>query len=76
MFFKGKHLWLASFAVPLGNIIVGIEIAVINSLPFDAAVIATLGIFLGEFVVVCLIGVPLFKWLMKNETFKELVLNI
>ncbi len=74
--FKGKHLWLASLFVPLGNIIVGIEIAIINSLPFDAAVIATLGVLFGEFVVVCLIGVPLFKWLMRNETFKELVLDI
>lgn len=74
--FKGKFMWFASLCVPLGNIIVGIEIALINSLPFDAAVLATLGVLLGEFIVVSLIGVPLFKWLMKNEKFKEMILDI
>ena len=31
---------------------------------------------LGEFVVVCIVGVPLIKLLMKNEKFEELVLDI
>lgn len=74
--FRGKHLFLASLSVPLGNIIVGIEIALINSLPLEAAILSTLSILFSEFVVVCLIGVPLFKWLMKNDTFKSLILDI
>lgn len=74
--FKGKHLWFASTMVPISNIIVGLEIVFINSLPWPGALLTILSVFIGEFVVVCLIGVPLFKWLMKNETFKELVLDI
>jgi uncharacterized membrane protein len=74
--FRGKYLWLASTMVPIGNIIVGLEIVIVNSIPWPGAILTILSVFIGEFVVVCLIGVPIFKWLMKNDTFKELILNI
>lgn len=74
--FKGHHLWLASLSVPFGNIIVGIEITLVNNLPLNAGIITTLGVLLGEFVVASLIGVHIFKWLMKNEIIKNLILNI
>lgn len=76
MLFNKKHLFVASLMVPLGNIIVGIEIAIINSFTLIPALLAILWVFIGEFVVVCIIGVPLFKILMKNERFEELVLDI
>lgn len=76
MLFKGKHLWLASTMVPIGNIIVGCEIVLVNNIPWPGAILTILSVFIGEFVVVCLLGVPIFKWLMKNDTFKELILSI
>lgn len=71
--FKGKHLWIASTMVPISNIVVGLEIVFMNSLPWPGALLTILSVFIGEFVVVCLIGVPVFKWLMRNDTFKELI---
>ena len=76
MLFNKKHLFLASLMVPIGNIIVGIEIAIINSFTLVPALLTILWIFIGEFVVVSIIGVPLFKLLLKNEKFEELVLDI
>ena len=75
MLFNKKHLFLASLMVPIGNIIVGIEIAILNSFSLIPALLAVLWVFIGEFVVVCIIGVPLIKLLMKNEKFEELVLE-
>ncbi len=74
--FRGKHLWLASTMVPIANIIVGLEIVIMNSIPWTGAILTILSVFVGEFVVVCLVGVPIFKWLLKNETFKELIMDI
>lgn len=74
--FKGKYLWLASTMVPIANIIVGLEIVILNDLSGIGALLAIFSVFIGEFVVVCLIGVPILKWLIKNDTFKELILNI
>ena len=76
MAFNKKHLFLASLMVPIGNIIVGIEIAIINSFSLIPALLSVLWVFIGEFVVVCIVGVPLIKLLMKNEKFEELVLDI
>ena len=76
MLFNKKHLFLASLMVPIGNIIVGIEIAIINSFTLVPTLLTILWIFIGEFVVVSIIGVPLFKLLLKNEKFEELVLDI
>lgn len=76
MLFNKKHLFIASLMVPIGNIIVGIEIAIINSFTLIPALLTILWVFIGEFVVVCIIGVPLIKLLMKNDKFEELVLNI
>lgn len=75
MLFNKKHLFLASLMVPVGNIIVGIEIAILNSFSLIPALLAVLWVFIGEFVVVCIVGVPLIKLLMKNEKFEELVLE-
>ena len=75
MLFNKKHLFLASLMVPIGNIIVGIEIAILNSFSLIPALLAVLWVFIGEFVVVCIVGVPLIKLLMKNEKFEELVLE-
>ena len=76
MLFNKKHLFLASLMVPIGNIIVGIEIAIINSFTLVPALLTILWIFIGEFVVVSIVGVPLFKLLSKNEKFEELVLDV
>ena len=75
MLFNKKHLFLASLMVPIGNIIVGIELAILNSFSLIPALLAVLWVFIGEFVVVCIVGVPLIKLLMKNEKFEELVLE-
>lgn len=74
--FRGKHLWFASTMVPLANIIVGLEIVIVNNMPWPGALLTILSVLVGEFVVVSLLGVPIFKWLMKNDTFKELILDI
>ena len=74
--FKGQHLWLASTMVPIANIIVGLEIVFMNNLPWPGALLTIFSVFIGEFVVVCLVGVPIFKWLLKNDTFKELILDV
>lgn len=76
MLFNKKHLFLASLMVPIGNIIVGIEIAIINSFSLIPSLLTILWVFIGEFVVVCIVGVPLIKLLMKNEKFEELILDI
>lgn len=74
--FRGKHLWFASTMVPLANIIVGLELVIVNNMPWPGALLTILSVLVGEFVVVSLLGVPIFKWLMKNDTFKELILDI
>ena len=74
--FRGKHLWFASTMVPLANIIVGLELVIVNNMPWPGALLTILSVLVGEFVVVSLLGVPIFKWLMKNDTFEELILDI
>ncbi len=74
--FKGKHLFLASIFVSIANIIVGIEISLVNSLPLNLAILNTLNIFISEFIVVSIIGVILFKTLLRNEKIKDLLMNI
>lgn len=64
---KSKNLFIASLwpslFIPL---IVGLELYVLQELPFITTVPF---ILIGEFVVVTLIGYPLFKLTMKNEKF-------
>ncbi len=74
--FKSKHLFIASLFVAVANIIVGIEISLVNSLTLNLAILTTLNIFISELIVVSFIGVPLFKVLMKNDKFKDLIINI
>jgi len=63
-------LWIASLGALIGTPLIGWMLYSVLGLPFVAS---TLWVMLGEFVVVTIIGVPLFKVLEKTKTFKEIV---
>lgn len=68
-----KRLEPASLIPSVVNgIVVGLELALVYDLPI---IITLIEVFVGEFVVVSLIGVPLFKALENNEGFMR-VLNV
>lgn len=67
---RTKNIWLASLWPSIVNgVIIGIMIYYLGFVPEGFGVIAAIGfVFIGEFVVVTLIGVPLYKQLiMKQE---------
>ena len=61
-----KKAWLGVIWIPVANILVGIEIALINHLTFGAAVITTLWVMLGE-VVVAALGLGIYYLLRKKK---------
>ncbi len=66
-----KNLEISSLFPSISNgIIVGLELALVYELPIIYTMIT---VFLGEAVVVSLIGVPLFKSLQQNEGFMEVL---
>lgn len=73
---KIKNIWIASLMPALSAVIIGAEIVFVSPEPISYFVI-TGQIMISEFVVVTVIGVPLFKWwLMKNEHFRKTVLEV
>ncbi len=65
-----KNIWAASFMPAITNILVGIQIAVMSGTAANFFVI-TGQIMLSQFIIVTIIGVPLFKVLTKNKAFIE-----
>lgn len=67
---KTKNLFVATLWPTIFCIFVGIELYFISGLPFFAT---TATVMLGEFAVVTCIGYPLFKYILKNTKFIELL---
>ena len=66
-----KKLELSSLFPSIANgIIVGLELAIVYDLPIAFTMFT---VFIGEFVVVSLIGIPLFRFLEKNEGFMQTI---
>lgn len=66
-----KKLELSSLFPSIANgIIVGLELAIVYDLPIAFTMFT---VFFGEFVVVSLIGIPLFRFLEKNEGFMQTI---
>lgn len=61
---KSKNLFVATLWPTVFCFFVGIELYFISQLPL---IITTLSVMFGEFVVVTIVGYPLFKILLKNE---------
>lgn len=63
---KTKNIYLASLLPSLFSIIIGLEILLVSSEPINLFIV-TGQIMFSEFVIVSLIGVPVFKTIMKNN---------
>ncbi|MBC2576872.1 QueT transporter family protein [Peptostreptococcus canis] len=72
---KIKNIWIASLMPALSAIIIGAEIVFVSPEPISYYVITT-QIAISEFIIVTLVGVPLFKILSKNKKFKENILEL
>lgn len=73
---KCKNIFIASLMPSIFNaIIIGLVIVFTSGMePFFISFLSmALGVFIGEVVVVTLLGVPVFKLLEKNEKFMELL---
>ncbi len=66
-----KKLFIASLWPTIFSFIVGFELYLYGE-PF---IIATLGVMLGEFVIVTCLGTLLYTKLSKNKLFKEFIIN-
>ena len=69
---KIKNIWIASLMPAVFSVLIGLEIVFISPEPVSFIVV-TAQIMLSEFIIVTILGVPLFKNLMKNSTFKNLI---
>lgn len=67
---KSKHLLVATLFPTLFCFIVGLEIHFIEAQPL---IVSTLSVMAGEFIVVTVIGYPLFMKLGKNKNFLKLI---
>ncbi|WP_461249041.1 QueT transporter family protein, partial [Treponema sp. R6D11] len=67
---KANWLWLASLGAIIGTPLIGYELNIMFQLPF---VISTLWVALGEFVVVTIVGVPVFTMLGKTKVFHDII---
>ena len=66
-----KNLEISSFLPSIANgLVVGLELSIVYDLPI---VITMAQVFIGEFVVCSLIGIPLFHFLEKNESFMRTI---
>ncbi len=71
MIVRSKKLWVASlWPVIFNGIIIGVELQYAFQVPF---LVGAFQVALGEFVVVTLLGVPLFSALLKNAAFSKYV---
>lgn len=71
---KTKNIWLASLMPALFSFIIGAQIVMVSSEALSFFTI-TGSIMLSEFIIVTIIGVPVFKLLEKNKDFKNKVLD-
>ena len=70
MMSKMKSMLIASFWPTIANgLIIGLELAIFTGAPF---VSTALYVALGEFLVVTVLGYPVFKVVMKNKTIQNL----
>lgn len=69
---KTKNIYLASIWPAFFSFIIGLEIMFLSTEPVNFFLI-TGQIMLSEFVVVTIIGVPLMKFIMRNEYIERLV---
>lgn len=67
---RSRHLWVAIIYPVASMVIIALELYWILDLPFWMSLLTTT---IGEFVVVGIIGFPLFTWLQKNEFFLKLI---
>lgn len=65
-----KNIWAASLMPAITNILVGVQIAVMSGTGANFFVV-TGQIMVSQFIIVTIIGVPLFKVLTKNKAFIE-----
>ncbi|QQK08607.1 QueT transporter family protein [Miniphocaeibacter halophilus] len=73
---KCKNIWLSSIIPAIANILVGIQLYFIG-VSKAGVLIVTGQIMVSEIIVVSLIGVPIFKMLIKNKVLVDyLKLNI
>lgn len=73
MIVRSKKLWVASlWPVICNGLIIGAELQYAFQVPF---LIGAFQVALGEFVVVTLLGVPLFATLLKNTAFSKYAQN-
>lgn len=69
---KIKNIWIASLMPTLFCVFIGLEIMIVSPVPISFFII-TGQIMLSEFVIVTILGVPIFKTLMKNKEFARLI---
>ena len=69
---KSKNIYIASIFPALFSFIIGLEIILMSTEPLSFYLI-TGQIMLSEFIIVCLIGVPIIKTLVKNKNFNEML---
>ncbi|WAW14953.1 QueT transporter family protein [Peptostreptococcus equinus] len=69
---KIKNIWIASLMPAIFSILIGLEIVLISPVPLSFFVI-TAQIMLSELIIVTILGVPIFKTLMKNKDFYRLI---
>lgn len=72
---KIKNIWIASLMPALSAILIGFEIVLVSPNPSIISFFVITGqIMISQFIVVTVIGVSLFKALMKNNAFSKIVL--
>ncbi len=69
-----KNIWIASMMPAFTSPIIALVIMLTSTEPI-VFLIVTGEIFIPEFIIVTLIGVPLFKMIMKNKKIEDFILN-
>lgn len=72
---KTKNIYIASLFPALSSFIMGFEIFLLSSEPINFFVI-TAQIMVSQFIVVTLIGIPLFKIIEKNKALADMIKTI
>ena len=72
---KTKNIYIASLFPTLFSFIIGLEILVLSNEPINFFLV-TAQIMGGQFVVVSIIGIPLFKAIKKNKYFYNMLKTI
>lgn len=71
---KIKNIWIASLMPALGCVLIGLEIYFLSDTPMNFFLV-TGQIMFSEVIIVTVIGVPLFKFLQKNDMFRKEVIE-